>query len=188
MNWVDLIVIGVVAVSALLAFMRGFVREVLGIGAWVGAAFFAVWAAPFVDARFLRWFGPDFGKPAALAAMFIVALIVLSAISSMIGSIVRMSLLGGVDRTLGVVFGLLRGAALVAFAYIAAGWVVTADRWPEPVLQARTLPYAYEVAVFAADLLPPDYRPSVTRPPAGRETRADDLLRALPQGRAIARP
>lgn len=188
MNWVDLIVIGVVAVSALLAFMRGFVREVLGIGAWIGAAFFAAWATPFVDARFLRWFGPDYAKPAALTAMFLLALIVLSVISSMIGGIVRMSLLGGVDRTLGVVFGLLRGAVLVAFAYIAAGWVVTADRWPEPVLQARSLPYAYQLAVFATDLLPPDYRPNVTRPPTGRQTRADDLLRALPQGKALAHP
>ncbi len=187
-NWVDLCVIGVIAVSALLAFLRGFVREVLGIGAWVGAGFFAVWAAPFVTPRFLHWVGPDFGKPAALAAMFLVALIVLSAVSAMIGGVVRMSLLGGVDRTLGVVFGLLRGAALVAFAYIAAGWVVTADQWPAAVRQARTLPLAYQVAVFAADLLPHDYRPSVARPPGGRETRADDLLRALPQGRALAHP
>jgi membrane protein required for colicin V production len=187
-NWVDLIVIGVVAVSALLAFMRGFVREVLGIGAWIGAGFFAIWAAPFVMARFLHWFGPDLGRFAALAAMFVLAWIVLTIVSTMIGGVVRMSLLGGVDRTLGVVFGLLRGAVLVAFAYIAAGWVVSADRWPEAVLQARTLPYAYQVAVVAVGLLPPEYRPSVALPPGGRETRAADLLRAPARGRAIGRP
>jgi membrane protein required for colicin V production len=187
-NWVDLIVIGVLAVSALLAFMRGFVREVLGIGAWVGAAFFALWAEPFVAERFMRWVGPDFGRPAALGAMFLVALLVLSAVSALIGGVVRASLLGGLDRTLGVVFGLVRGAALVAFAYIVTGWVVTADRWPEPVVEARTLPYAYEAAVFAAGLLPPDYRPSVRPPPSRREARAEDLLRALPQGRAFGQP
>jgi membrane protein required for colicin V production len=187
-NWVDLIVIAVIAASALLAFMRGFVREVLGIGAWVGAAFFAVWAAPFVDARFLRWFGPDFGRPAALGAMFLLALLVLSAVSALIGGVVRMSLLGGIDRTLGVVFGLVRGAALVAFAYIAAGWVVTADRWPEPVLEARSLPYAYEAAEFAVGLLPPEYRPVVRAPPNRREARADELLRIPAQGKAIGRP
>jgi membrane protein required for colicin V production len=187
-NWVDLIVLGVIGISALLAFARGLVREVLGIGAWVGAAFFAVWAAPFVDQRFLRWFGPDVGKPAALGAMFLAALIVLSIVSSMIGGLVRMSALGGVDRTLGMVFGLLRGVVLVAFAYIVAGWVVTADRWPAPVRQARSLPYAFEAASFAANLLPRAYRPNVALPPAGRETRVDDLLRALPQGKAIARP
>ena len=65
-NWVDLIVIGVVVVSGLAAFARGLVREVLAIGAWIGAGFFAVWAAPFVADRFLHWFGPDFGRMAAL--------------------------------------------------------------------------------------------------------------------------
>ncbi len=189
MNWVDLIVVGVVAVSALLAFMRGLVREVLGIGAWIGAAFFAAWAFAFVRDRFRHWLGgPDLGDPAAFAAMFVVALIVLSVVSGMLGRIVRMSVLGGVDRTLGVVFGLVRGAALVAFAYIAAGWVVSADRWPPPVLQARSLPYAYEAAAWAASLLPAEYRPSVRPPPGGRQATAEDLLRALPQGRALARP
>lgn len=188
MNWVDLIVLGVVGLSAVLAFMRGFVREVLGIGAWIGAGFFAVWAAPHVTERFLRWVGPDYGRPAALAAMFLLALVVLSAVSGVVGGVVRTSMLGGMDRTLGMVFGLLRGAVLVAFAYIAAGWVVTTDQWPGPVRDARTLPMAYQAAVLGVDLLPPQYRPNVAPPPTGRETRVDDLLHALPQGRALAHP
>jgi membrane protein required for colicin V production len=187
-NWVDLVVIAVIAVSALLAFLRGFVREVLGVGAWVGAAIFAIWAAPYVNQRFQAWFGnPEVGDAVALAAVFLVALIVLSIISGMIGGVVRMSVLGGVDRTLGVVFGLVRGAALVAFAYIVAGMVPT-DRWPPPVQQARSLPYAYEAAKWGVGLLPPEYRPAVPPPPGGREARAEELLRAPPQGRAIGRP
>ena len=188
MNWVDLIVLGVVGLSAVLAFMRGLVREVLGIGAWVGAGFFAAWAEPFVDARFIRWVGADYGRFAALGAMFLVALIVLSVVSGIVGGVVRTSMLGGMDRTLGMVFGLLRGAVLVAFAYIAAGWVVTTDQWPAPVRDARTLPLAYQAAVLGVDLLPPQYRPHVAPPPTGRETRVDDLLHALPQGRALAHP
>ncbi len=189
MNWVDLSVIAVLAISAALAFMRGFVREVLGIGAWVGAAFFAIWAYPEVQGRFRTWISnPDFADPAAYAAMFLLALLALSVLTSMIGGLIRMSSLGGVDRTLGVVFGLARGAALIAFAYIAMGWVVSMDRWPPPVLQARLLPYAYQGAAWAAELLPPGYRPSVPLPPAGREARAVDLLHASPQGRAIGHP
>ncbi|MBN9509657.1 MAG: CvpA family protein [Alphaproteobacteria bacterium] len=190
MNWVDLVVIAVLGISALLAFMRGFVREVLGLGAWVGAALFALWAFPFVRDRFRVWLeGPDLGDPAAFAAAFLLALIVLSIISGLIGGIVRTSVLGGLDRTLGVLFGLVRGVALLAFAYIAAGWVVPIDRWPEPVLQARSLPYAHAAAVWAVGLLPPGVRPGVVQaPPPGREARAEDFLRATPQGRAIARP
>lgn len=189
MNWVDLVVIAVVVVSALLAFMRGFVREVLGVGAWIGAGFFAVWAFPFVRDRFHAWIGnPSIADPVALGAMFLLALLILNIVAGMVGGAVRMSLLGGLDRTLGVAFGVIRGAALIAFAYIAAGMVVATDHWPDPVLQARSLPYAYEGAAWAAGFLPPEYRPSVRPPPMGRETRAEDLLHATPQGRAIGRP
>ena len=188
MNWVDLIVIGVIGISTVLAFLRGLVREVLGIGAWVGAGFFAAWAEPFVEERFVTWVGPDFGRLAALVAMFVVSLVLLSAASSLVGGVVRVSALSNVDRTLGLVFGLVRGVALIAFAYILAGWVVTVDRWPPPVLEARSLPFAYEAATLVANLLPRDFRPHVAVPPPGRETGVGDLLHALPQGRALAHP
>jgi membrane protein required for colicin V production len=189
MNWVDLAIIALLVISGLLAFMRGLVRELLGIGSWIGAGFFATWAFPLVRDRVRGWLGsPDIGDPAAFAAMFLVAVVFLSVIAGMLGGVVRMSLLGGVDRTLGVVFGLLRGAVLVAFAYIAGGIIVPVERWPDAVLEARSLPYAFRGASLAVSLLPKDYRPKVLPPPASRETRAEDLLRANPQGRAIARP
>ena len=95
---------------------------------------------------------------------------------------------GSIDRTLGVVFGLVRGAALVMVAYIAAGLLVTPERWPEPVLQARALPYAYQGAAWLVGQLPPQYRPKVPEPPPGRETRSADLLHVPAQGRATAHP
>jgi membrane protein required for colicin V production len=189
MTWVDLVVLGVLAVSALLAFMRGFVREVLGIGAWVAAVLVAIWAFPYARPQFREWLGtPDLVDPVTFAAVFIVTLLVLLLICHWIGALVRGSVLGGVDRTLGLVFGLVRGAALVVFAYIAAGLVVPVDRWPDPVLQARSLPVAYAGAVWAAAQLPPDYRPKLQPPPGGRQTTAEDLLRATPVGRATNRP
>ena len=189
MNWVDLCVIAVVLFSALLAFMRGLMREVLGIGAWVGAALWAFYAGPIVEPRFREWIAnPELVAPAAFAAMFLAALIFLSIIASIIGGVVRGSLLGGIDRTLGVVFGIARGAALVVAAYILVGMVSETDRWPEPVLQARTLPIAYEGAEWFTNLLPVAYRPRIYPPPPGRETRAADLLHANPQGRAVGRP
>lgn len=186
MNWVDLAILGVILLSGLLALMRGFVREVLSIGAWIGAAFFAVWAYPFVQERFRGWIhNPDIADPAAFGAMYVLALLFLSIVAGMAGSVVRGSVLGGIDRTLGMAFGVVRGAALVAFAYIAAGLVVSADRWPPPVLEARSLPYAYQGAAWIVTFLPEDYRPRVTEPPAGKQTRAEDLLQATPQGSAI---
>ncbi len=189
MNWVDLVIIAILGFSALLAFMRGLMREVLGIGAWIGAGLFSLWAYPFVLPRFQGWIdNPDLVGPAAYVAMFVVGLIVLSVVANIVGGVVRGSPLGGIDRTLGVVFGLARGAALVVFAYIIAGMVVETDRWPDPVLQARSLPIAYEGARWATGFLPENYRPKIYPPPAGRETRAADLLHANPLGRALGRP
>ena len=189
MTWVDLCVLGILAVSGLLAFLRGFVREALGIGAWLGAALAAVWAAPYARPRFREWLGaPDLVDPVTYGAVFLAALVVLLLISGWISSLMRMSALGGLDRTLGLVFGLVRGAAVVVFAYIATGLVVPPDRWPEPVLAARSLPLAYAGAQFAVGLLPEAYRPRVVQPPDGREPTEDALLRAAPEGRATASP
>jgi membrane protein required for colicin V production len=88
---------------------------------------------------------------------------------------------------LGALFGLARGAALVILAYIIAGMVVQVDRWPDAVLQARSLPLVYQGARWAVERIPSDHRPQLYAPPPGRETTADDLLRASPQGRAVKR-
>jgi len=190
MTWVDIVVLGVLAISALLAFMRGFVREVLGIGSWLGAVIVGIWGFPYARPRFAHWFAgsPDLIDPATFGALFLVTLIVLMFVSHWVGAMVRGSVLGGLDRTLGLLFGLLRGAALVVFAYIAAGVVIPVDRWPPQVLEARALPLVYAGANWTVGRLPAQYRPRLYPPPAGRETTADVLMQALPQGRAIGKP
>ena len=188
-NWVDTAVLAVVAISAIVAFTRGFVREVLGIAAWVGAFFFASATVGYVRDTVRGWIGnPDIADPAAYAGMFLVGLVVLSIVVGMVGSAVRTSFLGGVDRTLGVVFGIVRGAVLVAALYVASGWVVTTDRWPPAVEESRSVPYAYALASWITQFLPPDYRPSIPVPPAGRATTAAELLHVTPQGYATGKP
>jgi len=190
MTWVDLVILAVLVLSGLLAFWRGFVREVLGIAAWVGAAALAVWANPRILPTFDRLLHghPGFAQPVAFAIVFIATLIVLLLICHAIGKAVRRSVLGGLDRTLGLLFGLARGAALVVLAYILAGMVIPVDRWPEPVLKARAMPLAYDGAAWTTHWLPADYRPRLYAPPAGRLTTEEALLRANPQGRALGKP
>jgi membrane protein required for colicin V production len=167
LNWVDLAVIAVVAVSALLAFVRGFVREALGIGAWVGAAIVAWWAYPNLLPQMHAWIdNPDLEAPAAFILIFVGALILFSIVAGMAGGLVRMSLLASIDRLLGFVFGVLRGAAIVVVAYIGLGLVVPPDRWPPVLQQARSLPYAYDGAVWVTQRLPQNFRPKVPAPAA----------------------
>lgn len=181
MNWVDAVVAAVLVVSTLLALLRGFVREVLGIGAWAGAVAVAVWGYPFVEPRFMAWFGdPTVATAAAYAALFLAALILFSIATGMVGGLVRGSPLSGLDSTLGLVFGIARGALLLVAAYIGLGFVVEPTRWPLPLQEARSTPWVYQGAVWAASLVPPVYRPVVKAPPvpiaAEPPARAEELL------------
>ncbi|HEX3401763.1 MAG TPA: CvpA family protein [Acetobacteraceae bacterium] len=189
MTWVDFVVLAVLALSALLAFMRGLVREVLGLAAWIGAIFAGVWGVPRARPHAQELLGTSpWADPVTFAVIFIIALIVLMLVSRWISAMVRASPVGGLDRTLGLVFGLVRGAALLVLAYIIAGMVVQVDRWPDAVLQARSLPLVYQGASWAVQRLPADHRPLLYAPPPGRETTADALLHATPQGRAVGKP
>ena len=189
MNWVDFVVLAVLAVSALLAFMRGLVREVLGMGAWLGAALGAAWGLPLARPYVRQLIGDTpWLDPITFVGIFLILLLILMLIARFLGRIVRASPLGGLDRTLGLVFGLARGAALVVLAYIIGGMVVPVDHWPPAVLQSRLLPRVFEGAQWALQLVPDQFRPRLYAPPPGRQTSIDGLLRATPQGFALDRP
>lgn len=186
MTWVDLAALGVVAVSALLAFGRGFVREALGIGAWVGAVWLATRYYDLARPHVREWI-PDTGiaDPVAFGLVFLAGLILFSLIAGTLARVVRTSLLGGLDRTLGLVFGIIRGAALLVFAYIIAAMLLPPERWPPPVLAARSLPYISHGAQWAIGELPAEFRPRLSPPPEQHALGIEDLLRAVPTGYAL---
>lgn len=122
---VDGIVAAVIVVSALLAYSRGFVREALAIAGWVAATILAFIFADNVEplVKQIPVLGDFIGDScelstiAAFAAVFAVALVVVSIFTPLFSSVVQRSALGGVDQGLGFLFGVLRGILLVAVAY-----------------------------------------------------------------------
>ena len=192
MTWVDLVVFGFLLLSGLLAFARGLVREVLGIAAWIGAVAAAFLGLPIMQPITSGWFRTDqqeWVKPVSFMIIFLVALVVLSLIARLVGGAVRRSALGGIDRTLGLLFGLARGAVVIIIAYIVGQMVFPIARWPDAVLQARTLTPTYDAAAWVCTWLPPDYRPhTLDAPPRGPQATADQLLHATPEGRATGQP
>ena len=81
-TFTDGLVAGVILLSGLLAFFRGFVKEALAIGAWVGAAFAALYGFKFARPLARQFISVDMIADATAAAvLFIAALIVLSMIS-----------------------------------------------------------------------------------------------------------
>jgi membrane protein required for colicin V production len=186
MTWVDLAILGVIAVSALLAFGRGLVREILGIGAWVGAAFVALHYFEAFRPRVRAWI-PDIGiaDPVAIGLLFVASLIVLSLVAGAISGVIRGSMLGPVDRSLGLLFGILRGIVLVIFAYVVAGLLAPPERWPPEVLDARSLPYIDRGARWMVEKLPPQFQPNLPALPERAAIHAEDLMRTLPSGYAL---
>lgn len=179
MNWVDGVVLAVLALSAIVALFRGLVQEVLGIGAWVGAAAAALALQPVLSPPLLPYVEtPWIADALAIAGVFLAVLVVLKIVIAVVARRVQDSALGGTDRALGMVFGLLRGAFLVVGAYILGGMVLSGpERWPDPVREARSLPLVHEGARWLMEQLPPDFRRTLEAPPSIPDPGFNDLVR-----------
>ena len=155
MTSADLIIIAILALSALLAFMRGFVREVLSIGAWVGAAVATIYGFPLAQPYARKYIEVAlFADIAAGVTIFVLALIVLTILSHALSKNVRDSALGAVDRSLGLLFGLVRGAVLVCLAYLVMAWAIPQEDRPVWIAQSRTLPLVQQGADLLLKILP----------------------------------
>src|SRR5713226_8690893 len=119
MNPLDLAVIGIVALAAIFAFARGFVREALSIVAWVGAGAITLYGFNWVYAQVEpRIHDRLLSQVAAGFGLFVISLILLTILTGLVLRTVRASGLSPIDRTLGFIFGLARGAFLVCLAYL----------------------------------------------------------------------
>jgi membrane protein required for colicin V production len=180
MNMLDLVVVAVIVLSGLLAFSRGFVKEALSVVAWIGAVLAALYALPFATpvAEKLLPKGPV-AQGAAAIIIFLAAVVVLSMLTSAVSHRVKQSSLSAVDRTLGLIFGLVRGVVLVCLGYIALSWALPADaQRPAWIAEARTLPLLATGADRLRALVPAGYRAQAAA--ADIETRrAAEQLRQL---------
>jgi membrane protein required for colicin V production len=155
----DLILIGIMLVSGLLALMRGFTREVLTLVAWGGAAvaaYFAIQQQALLDLVQPYIDKPMIAKVAVGAGVFIIVLILISIISVKISDAVVDSAVGAFDRSLGFVYGLARGFILVVIAYLFYGWLLTEDRQEDWVRNAMSLPAIKYAGGVMLDFMPAD--------------------------------
>lgn len=154
-NALDLVIIAVLLLSAILAAWRGFTREVLSIGSWVGAAIamfvLGPKAVPFMQPYVEN---ETLAMIAAFAVVFILALIPLSYISFRISEGVRDSMVGPVDRLLGLVFGGARGLVVIGIGFLVFKSLVGETRIPAWFNEARLLPLMEGSGRVIASLMP----------------------------------
>ncbi|HMK88401.1 MAG TPA: CvpA family protein [Methylocystis sp.] len=158
-SYLDLAVLGIVLVSALLALLRGFTREVLAILSWVvaGAAGYAEYKHPML-LEYVKRFVPNekFAPYVSIGAAFLVALIVVSIVTVKISDLILDSKIGALDRTLGFIFGAARGMLLAVVAFFFYNWLAHDDTQPEWVRNARMKPFLEAGGERLGDLIPQD--------------------------------
>lgn len=189
MNPLDLGVIGFIALSALFAFARGFVREALSIVAWVGAALATLYGYNYV----YGFFGPLVQNPLlteliTIGGTFIVSLIVLTILTGLIARRVRWSALSPIDRTLGFIFGLARGIALVSLAYLLLDAFVQPNERPPWMREAKSTPYLAQGADMLRAFLPESLKIKSATSAEETPSRPDSAKEAERAMRAYVKP
>lgn len=182
---VDLAALAVLLLSGLLAFFRGFIREALAIAAWVGA-FLAGAHGHFLLEPTLAGLLPDPSLAPWLSgiAVGVAAVIVLSLGAHFLARTLRIEGLGAIDRSLGFLFGLVRGAAILSLCFLVAQWALGGERgYPGWLSGARSLPLARAGAGLLVGLLPERLRPDIE----GMDEEARRAAEALEKARRLER-
>jgi len=168
----DIVVVVIMLLSCIVAFLRGFVREVLTILGLGGAALTALVAGPKLAPGIENWL-TDGGLPEdseaqlwgfvpydiaamvfAYIGIFVITLIVLSIISHYIAKSVHAVGLGSVDRSLGVIFGVARGLVLIGLLYMPFHILMEEEDKEDWFGKSHTYSYVEQTSEAMAGLMP----------------------------------
>jgi len=153
----DIILLGVMLVSALLAMIRGFMREILSIAAWVIAAGATLYAYAKLLPYAKSYFNNDIvAAGVVIGGTFLLTLIIVSIITVRFSDMVLDSRVGALDRTLGFLFGLGRGLIIVVVAFLFFAWLVPPRTQPSWVANAKSKVVLQSTGDWLMSMLPED--------------------------------
>jgi membrane protein required for colicin V production len=151
-----------VLISAILATARGLTREVLSLATWAGSAAIAVYMWQYHPEIARQYVAEQvIADIATVVVTFIVALIVLHLLTMRIADFVVDSRIGPIDRTLGFVFGVLRGVLIAIVVTIFGIWLLGTNL-PDWASNAQSLPYLRDMGNTLISMLPEGLEQQVT--------------------------
>jgi len=155
MIWVDFVIIGIIALSAIIGLARGLIREVLALGVWIAALLAAWFFYRPVAVQLEPWLDtPSLQMGAAVVIIVLAVLIAGAILGWILSTLVEKTGLTGTDRLLGLVFGAGRGAVVVALlVFLASLTPIIEDPWWS---QSELLPKFQLLADLMLDLVPPE--------------------------------
>jgi membrane protein required for colicin V production len=168
LTWADVALAGVLLVSMVVGAVRGFVFEVLSLGAWL----IAYLAAPFLAPLVQSWLPPaahegGWQSLAGVVGAFVLVLVLVSIAARLVRALLHATPLQAVDRLLGSAFGLLRGALLCLLAGVLIGFLPVRQHpaWTD----SHARPMIAATLGLLAPLLPENLHQLLSRPQAGAQ-------------------
>lgn len=172
MIWFDWALIAVLALSVVVGLWRGFIREVFSIAVWV----LALWVAFRYSDIAAGWFEGWVDLPSAravigFAGLLIVTLMIGGLAGWLLGKLIDSTGLGGTDRMIGMVFGLVRGLAIIVVILLLARFTpFPEDPWWQ---ESRLRPHFDRLADYSTRWLPENLQEMLAQAEDG-----DDDVRA----------
>ena len=184
-NLFDISVIIGLLFSAFLAYLRGFVQEILSIVGWITAIAATLYGFPYLQTPVRQIISVEIlADLAAGLLLFLSSLVTVSLLTRKISNRVKDSLLNSLDRALGFLFGLARGAIIIVIAYIGFEFLMPKNKNFPWVDDARIITLIDPAADFLISILPEDYSIKRHKPPSSLNKRerpegAKDIVKSL---------
>lgn len=154
----DAVVVGILLTSCIFAFFRGFVREVLSLGAWIGAGIVTLYYFPAAAEKLQPYFKtPVVAAGFATLGLYLAALMGFSLINMFIIKFLKSGdEIGPTDNIMGLIFGALRGIFIVCLGFFLLVVALPEKEYPNWLKSSVTLPYV-EKGTAALISIAPDY-------------------------------
>jgi membrane protein required for colicin V production len=153
----DIILLTVMLVSGLLAMIRGFIREILSIAAWIAAVLVTLYLFGRLLPHAQQYFNNEtVAKAVVIAGVFLGTLMVVSIVTVRVSDLILDSRIGALDRTLGFLFGLARGLLIVVVAFLFFDWLVPEKSQPGWVTGAKSRVVLAGTGEWLKSMLPDD--------------------------------
>ena len=154
MIWIDYAILAIVGISGVISLMRGFVREALSLAGWIAAFWIAI-AYSGRGAAFLDGYVTEHSRRVAIAfvVLLVVVLVAAGIVLRMAGVVVQKTGMSGTDRSLGIVFGVLRGIVITGLLVLLAGLTALpgAPWWSQSLLLPNFVDFAQEIGTYLPD-------------------------------------
>ena len=159
--WIDVVILALIALSAILSLFRGFVREAVALATWLVALWVAMAFYEDLATILSQWIStPSAQKITAFALLFVCVLLLGAIVNFLAGKLVDKTGLTGTDKLLGIVFGVARGGVIVAILVLLAGLTpVPQDPWWQ---DSQFIGYFEELAIWMRNYLPTEIADNIT--------------------------